>query len=117
MHISLDNGSIVDVRLVTNQGNCTTKPESDVLTNFSRLETPSPTLSSSSSSTATTTLQQNSSNRSNLVNEEHMYFCRPEVKEQMEALENHLTAQIILQNSTTAHSLKRFFPDDPAMGK
>ncbi|XP_061402565.1 transcription factor E2F2 [Musca vetustissima] len=117
LYISLDNGSTIDVRLVTNQGRCsTTKPETESARQYSRLETPSPTLSSSSSTYSTTsgTLQQTST-KANLVNEEHTYFCNPELKEEMEALENKLTARIVLQNCTAGHSLRRFFPDDPYM--
>uniref|UniRef100_A0A1A9ZDD1 E2F/DP family winged-helix DNA-binding domain-containing protein n=1 Tax=Glossina pallidipes TaxID=7398 RepID=A0A1A9ZDD1_GLOPL len=113
LYISLDNGSTVDVRLVTDQGRCcTTLPETETARNYSRLETPSPTLSTSSSthSTALTTLQQTTT-KANLVNEEHTYFCNPEMKEEMEALENKLTARIVLQSSTVGHSLRRFFPD------
>lgn len=120
MHISLDNGSTIDVRLVTDQGrSCITKPESESVRHCSRLETPSPTLSSSSSINSTAaaagTLTQTTT-KANLVNDEHTYFCNPQLKEEMEALENKLTAQIILQKCTTGHSLRRFFPDDPHMG-
>lgn len=119
LYISLDNGSTIDVRLVTDQGRCcTTKPETESARHYSRLETPSPTLSSSSTHSMTSggTLQQTTT-KANLVNDEHTYFCNPEMKEEMEALENKLTARIILQNCTAGHSLRRFFPDDPHMGK
>lgn len=117
LHISLDNGSTIDVRLVTDQGRCcTTKPESESARHFSRLETPSPTLSSSSThSIATGTLTQTTT-KANLVNDEHTYFCNPAIKEEMEALENKMTARIILQKCTAGLSLRRFFPDDPHMG-
>ncbi|XP_058980741.1 transcription factor E2F2 isoform X3 [Musca domestica] len=116
LHISLDNGSTIDVRLVTNQGRCsTTKPETESARQYSRLETPSPTLSSSSTYSTTSGTLQQTSTKANLVNEEHTYFCNPELKEEMEALENQLTARIVLQNCTAGHSLRRFFPDDPHM--
>uniref|UniRef100_A0A1I8NJP5 Retrotransposon gag domain-containing protein n=1 Tax=Musca domestica TaxID=7370 RepID=A0A1I8NJP5_MUSDO len=116
LHISLDNGSTIDVRLVTNQGRCsTTKPETESARQYSRLETPSPTLSSSSTYSTTSGTLQQTSTKANLVNEEHTYFCNPELKEEMEALENKLTARIVLQNCTAGHSLRRFFPDDPHM--
>lgn len=114
----MDNGSTIDVRLVTNQGRCsTTKPETESARQYSRLETPSPTLSSSSTYSTTSGTLQQTSTKANLVNEEHTYFCNPELKEEMEALENKLTARIVLQNCTAGHSLRRFFPDDPHMGK
>ncbi|XP_073826403.1 E2F transcription factor 2 [Musca autumnalis] len=116
LYISLDNGSTIDVRLVTNQGRCsTTKPETESAREYSRLETPSPTLSSSSTYSTTSGTLQQTSTKANLVTEEHTYFCNPELKEEMEALENKLTARIVLQNCTAGHSLRRFFPDDPHM--
>ncbi|XP_013099389.1 transcription factor E2F2 [Stomoxys calcitrans] len=116
LHISLDNGSTIDVRLVTNQGRCsTTQPETESARHFSRLETPSPTLSASSThSNSSGTLQQTTT-KANLVTEEHTYFCNPELKEEMEAMKNKLTARVILQNCMAGHSLRRFFPDDPHM--
>ncbi|XP_037820715.1 transcription factor E2F2 [Lucilia sericata] len=116
LHISLDNGSTIDVRLVTDQGRCcTTKPESESIRHYSRLETPSPTLSSSSTHSNTTGTLTQTTTKANLVNDEHTYFCNPEVKEEMEALENKLTARIVLQKCTAGHSLRRFYPDDPHM--
>uniref|UniRef100_A0A1B0FFK9 Uncharacterized protein n=1 Tax=Glossina morsitans morsitans TaxID=37546 RepID=A0A1B0FFK9_GLOMM len=111
--ICLDYGSTVDVRLVTVQGRCcTTLPETETARNFSRVETSSPTLSTSSSthSTALTTLQQTTT-KENLVNEGHTFFCNPETKKEMEALENKLTGRVVLQSSTVGHSLRRFIPD------
>lgn len=104
--------------MVTDQGRCcTTKPESESVRHFSRLETPSPTLSSSSTHSNTAGTLTQTTTKANLVNDEHTYFCNPAIKEEMETLENKMTARIILQKCTTGHSLRRFFPDDPHMGK
>ncbi|CAD6999812.1 transcription factor E2F2 [Ceratitis capitata] len=104
LYVSLDNGGKIDVRLVTQQGNCIApKPETAPL--ISRLETPSPSSSNCS--------QASTSNKSTLVTDEHTYFCNPELKKEQDEIENELAARIIFKNSLAQHSLRRFFPDDP----
>ncbi|XP_037711756.1 transcription factor E2F2 [Drosophila subpulchrella] len=107
--VSLDNGSTIDIRLVTNQGKSTTNPhDADGFFDYRRLDTPSPSTSSHSSEDG-----NNLAGTGNVITDEHGYSCNPEMKDEMKILENELTAKIIFQNYLSGHSLRRFYPDDP----
>ncbi|EDV54465.1 transcription factor E2F2 [Drosophila erecta] len=107
--VSLDNGSTIDIRLVTNQGKSTTNPhDADGFFDYRRLDTPSPSTSSHSSEDGTVPACTG-----NVITDEHGYSCNPEMKDEMKLLENELTAKIIFQNYLSGHSLRRFYPDDP----
>ncbi|EDW36803.1 GL25864 [Drosophila persimilis] len=109
LRVSLDNGSTIDIRLVTNQGKSTTNPnDADGFFDYRRLDTPSPSTSSRSSEDGT-----GPTSTGNVITDEHTYSCNPDLKEEMKLLENELTAKIIFQNYMTGHSLRRFYPDDP----
>ncbi|XP_043063843.1 transcription factor E2F2 isoform X2 [Drosophila ficusphila] len=106
--VSLDNGSTIDIRLVTNQGKSTTNPnDADGFFDYRRLDTPSPSTSSHSSEDGA------AGGTGNVIADEHGYSCNPEMKDEMKLLENELTAKIIFQNYLSGHSLRRFYPDDP----
>jgi len=110
--VSLDNGSTIDIRLVTNQGKSTTNPhDADGFFDYRRLDTPSPSTSSHSSEDGNTP-----AGTGNVITDEHGYSCNPEMKDEMKILENELTAKIIFQNYLSGHSLRRFYPDDPNLG-
>lgn len=121
----MDNGTTVDVRLITEQGRCyTTKPELQCYKPLvSRIDTPSPTFSSSSSSSICNTTNgdlitlHQTSNAGTLVKKEHTYFCNLEMKEQMQDAENSLTARIILRSNKNKFSLRRFLNNDSEIGK
>ncbi|XP_030569014.1 transcription factor E2F2 [Drosophila novamexicana] len=107
LRVSLDNGSTIDIRLVTNQGKGTTNPnDADGPFDDRYLDTPSPSSSPSHSSDA-------GAGTGNVIKDEHTYSCNPELKEEMKALETELTAKVIFQNYMAGHSLRRFYPDDP----
>ncbi|XP_022224437.1 transcription factor E2F2 [Drosophila obscura] len=109
LRVSLDNGSTIDIRLVTNQGKSTTNPnDADGFFDYRRLDTPSPSISSRSSEDGS-----GPTSTGNVITDEHTYSCNPDLKEEMKLLENELTAKIIFQNYMTGHSLRRFYPDDP----
>lgn len=112
LRVSLDNGSTIDIRLVTNQGKGTANPnDADGLFDERHLDTtPSPSSSPTHSSDA-------GIGTGNVIKDEHTYSCNPEMKDEMKQLENELTAKIIFQNYLAGHSLRRFFPDDPTLGK
>ncbi|EDV31038.1 uncharacterized protein Dana_GF15156 [Drosophila ananassae] len=111
LRVSLDNGSTIDVRLVTNQGKSTTNPhDAGGFFDYRRLDTPSPSTSSHSSDDGHTSGPAGSGN---VITDEHTYSCNPEMKDEMKLLENELTAKIIFQNYLSGHSLRRFYPDDP----
>lgn len=106
----MDNGSTIDIRLVTNQGKGTTNPnDADGPFDDRYLDTPSPSSSPSHSSDA-------GAGTGNVIKDEHTYSCNPELKEEMKALETELTAKVIFQNYMAGHSLRRFYPDDPHLG-
>ncbi|XP_030380635.1 transcription factor E2F2 [Scaptodrosophila lebanonensis] len=107
LRVSLDNGSTIDIRLVTTQGKSLTTPsEARGMLDYRRMDTPSPSTSSQSSDTSP-------AGTGNVITDEHTYSCNPELKDEMKALENELTAKIIFQNYLAGHSLRRFYPDDP----
>ncbi|BFF94504.1 transcription factor E2F2 [Drosophila madeirensis] len=109
LRVSLDNGSTIDIRLVTSQGKSTTNPnDADGFFDYRRLDTPSPSISSRSSEDGS-----GPTSTGNVITDEHTYSCNPDLKEEMKLLENELTAKIIFQNYMTGHSLRRFYPDDP----
>ncbi|XP_017132686.1 transcription factor E2F2 [Drosophila elegans] len=109
LNVSLDNGSTIDICLVTNQGKSTTNPhDADGFFDYRRLDTPSPSTSSHSSEDGNAP-----GGTGNVVTDEHGYSCNPDMKEEMKLLENELTAKIIFQNYLSGHSLRRFYPDDP----
>ncbi|KAH8403351.1 hypothetical protein KR222_011096 [Zaprionus bogoriensis] len=110
LRVSLDNGSTIDIRLVTNQGKGTANPnDADRCFDERHLDTsPSPSSSPTHSSDAGA-----GTGTGNVIKDEHTYSCDPEMKDEMKALENELTAKIIFQNYMAGHSLRRFFPDDP----
>ncbi|XP_034474650.1 transcription factor E2F2 [Drosophila innubila] len=110
LRFSLDNGSTIDIRLVTNQGKGTTNPhDADGPFDERHLDmTPSPPSSPSHSSDAGGVI-----GTGNVIKDEHTYSCNPELKDEMKTLENELTAKIIFQNYMAGHSLRRFYPDDP----
>jgi len=114
LRFSLDNGSTIDIRLVTNQGKGTTNPhDADGPFDERHLDmTPSPSSSPSHSSDAGGVI-----GTGNVIKDEHTYSCNPELKDEMKTLENELTAKIIFQNYMAGHSLRRFYPDDPNLGK
>jgi len=110
--VSLDNGSAIDIRLVTNQGKSTTNPHDvDGFFDYHRLDTPSPSTSSHSSEDGNAPACAG-----NVITDEHGYSCNPGMKDEMKLLENELTAKIIFQNYLSGHSLRRFYPDDPNLG-
>jgi len=114
LRFSLDNGSTIDIRLVTNQGKGTTNPnDADGPFDERHLDTtPSPPSSPSHSSDAGVVI-----GTGNVITDEHTYSCNPELKDEMKAIENELTAKIIFQNYMAGHSLRRFYPDDPNLGE
>lgn len=113
LSVSLDNGSTIDIRLVTNQGKSTASPhDADGFFDYRRLDTPSPSMSSRSSEDG-----KGTGATGNVITDEHTYSCNPDLKDEMKLLENELTAKIIFQNYMTGHSLRRFYPDDPNLGK
>lgn len=128
MFISLDNGGTIDVRLVTEQGESTTnKSETESVMQYSRLETPSPSVSNESndltSSTSNKLLTFNKSKSISPANittpphDEHTYVCNKLLADEKDVLNNELAANIILHNSYEGYSLRRFFPDNPNLGK
>ncbi|XP_068150879.1 transcription factor E2F2 isoform X2 [Drosophila tropicalis] len=107
LRVSLDNGSTIDIRLVTNQGKSTTNPHyPNEYFDYRCLDSPSPPPSSSGSS-------ETGPATGNVITDEHTYSCNPDMKEEMKLRENELTAKIIFQNYLAGHSLRRFYPDDP----
>ncbi|XP_017844748.1 transcription factor E2F2 [Drosophila busckii] len=107
LRVSLDNGSTIDIRLVTDQGTGITNPQdSDGPFDEQHCDTPTPNSSPSHSSDA-------GQGTGNVIKDEHTYSCNPELKEENKTLENELTAKIIFQNYLSGHSLRRFYPDDP----
>ncbi|KAH8271887.1 hypothetical protein KR044_008965, partial [Drosophila immigrans] len=117
LRVSLDNGSTIDIRLVTNQGKATANPQ-DVDGPFDErhLDASSPTPSSPAPSQCSDDAGVVMGGTGNVIKDEHTYSCNPELKEEMKALENELTAKIIFQNYLAGHSLRRFYPDDPNQG-
>ncbi|KAH8269386.1 hypothetical protein KR018_011071 [Drosophila ironensis] len=114
LSVSLDNGSTIDIRLVTDQGKSTTRQhDNERFSGYRRVTTPSPSSSSRSSEDGNAPGGPESVN---VVADEHTYSCNPEMKEEMKLLENELTAKIIFQNYQSGHSLRRFYPDDPNLG-
>ncbi|KAH8390863.1 hypothetical protein KR215_001021 [Drosophila sulfurigaster] len=113
LRVSLDNGSTIDIRLVTNQGKATANPQdADGPFDERHLDASSPSAPSSpshSSDDAGVVM----GGTGNVIKDEHTYSCNPELKDEMKALENELTAKIIFQNYMAGHSLRRFYPDDP----
>ncbi|EDW80262.1 uncharacterized protein Dwil_GK21054 [Drosophila willistoni] len=110
LRVSLDNGSTIDIRLVTNQGKSTTNPHyPNEYFDYRCLDSPSPPPSSSSGSSETGP----AISTGNVITDEHTYSCNPDMKEEMKLRENELTAKIIFQNYLAGHSLRRFYPDDP----
>ncbi|XP_037961059.1 transcription factor E2F2 [Teleopsis dalmanni] len=101
LHVSLDNGNTIDVRLVTQQGTCTSKQ------NIAKLPNNTPKVSNPLRTTAKVDA------KSHLVTNEHTYFCNREMKEEMQEIDNQVTARILFRKCTTGHSLRRFFPDNP----
>ncbi|KAH8357312.1 hypothetical protein KR200_000228 [Drosophila serrata] len=113
LSVSLDNGSTIDIRLVTNQGKSIASPhDADGFFDYRRLDTPSPSMSSRSSEDG-----KGTGTTGNVITDEHTYSCNPDMKDDMKLLENELTAKIIFQNYMTGHSLRRFYPDDPNLGE
>ncbi|KAH8249732.1 hypothetical protein KR032_011951 [Drosophila birchii] len=107
--VSLDNGSTIDIRLVTNQGKSTASPhDADGFFDYRRLDTPSPSMSSRSSEDG-----KGTGTTGNVITDEHTYSCNPDLKDDMKLVDNELTAKIIFQNYMNGHSLRRFYPDDP----
>ncbi|XP_017860418.1 PREDICTED: transcription factor E2F2 [Drosophila arizonae] len=107
LKVSLDNGSTIDIRLVTNQGKATTNPN-DAHGPFDDRYSDSP----SPSSSPTHSSSKAGNGTGNVIQDEHTYSCNSEHKEE-KALENERTAKIIFQNYMAGHSLRRFYPDDP----